>query len=112
MRMILMYKTVTPNGLNVTEEMILNSLDTFKGKPIILNNGQELNDYTNDEMVEKFNNEHCVGIINSVELVDFKVIGDVTYYNEEYAKDKFDNWQIQLSEDRKSFTYCSCEIFQ
>jgi hypothetical protein len=111
MRMILMYATVTPNGLNITKDMILNSLDSFRDKPIVLNNGQDLNDYTDDEIVTKFNKEHAIGIINSAELVDFKVIGDVTFYKEEYKKDKFDNWQIELSEDKQSFNYCSCEIF-
>lgn len=111
MRMILMYVTRTPNGLNITKEMVLNSLETFKDKPIVLNNGQDLNDYTDDEIVTKFNKEHAIGIIHSAELDGFKVIGDVTFFKEEYKKDIFDNWQIELNEDKQSFTYCSCEIF-
>jgi predicted adenine nucleotide alpha hydrolase (AANH) superfamily ATPase len=106
-----MYATRTPNGLTITKEMVLNSLETFKDKPIVLNNGQDLNDYTDDEIVTKFKKEHEIGIIHSAEIDGFKVIGDVTFFKEEYKKDKFDNWQIELSEDKQSFNYCSCEIF-
>lgn len=111
MDMILMRKGITDNGFEITEEMILNSLGSFIHKPIVLNETQFLKDYTNDEIVTKFNKDHCIGVINSAQYINDKVIGDVTYYKGEYGKDKFDNWQIELSQDKKSFTYCSCEIF-
>lgn len=112
MKMILMMEGSTPNDINITKEMILNSLYTFKNKPIVFNDKQSLKDYTNDEIVTKFNNEHCVGIIKSAEYNSKGYVeGDVVYYDEYYSKNEFDNWQIEISEDKKSFNYCSCEVF-
>ena len=54
-KMILMYKGTTINGLDITEEMILNSLDSFKSKPIVLNYKQKLKNYTDNETVSEFN---------------------------------------------------------
>jgi hypothetical protein len=111
-KMILMMEGSTPNDLFITKEMILNSLDTFKNKPIVFNDKQSLKNYTDDEIVTKFNDEHCVGVINSARYNPKGYVeGDVIYYDEFYAKDQFDNWQIKLSEDKKSFVYCSAEVF-
>lgn len=102
----------TPNDLNITKDMILNSLDTFKNKPIVFNNKQSLRDYTDDEIVNKFNSQHCVGIIKSAEYNSKGYVeGNVIYYDSEYAKDEFDNWQIEVCEDKQSFVYCSAEVF-
>lgn len=111
MQMVLMKKGVTDNGFEITEEMILNSLDSFKNKPIVLNQNQFLKDYTDNNNVTKFNDENCIGVINSAEYIDDKVIGDVVYFRDDFGQEEFDNWQIELSEDKKSFNYCSCEVF-
>ena len=58
MKMILMKKGITDNDFEITEEMILKSLNTFVNKPIVFNNKQSLKDYTNDEIVTKFNEEY------------------------------------------------------
>lgn len=114
MKMILMYKTVTPNGLDITEEMILNSLHTFKNKPLVLNKNQELKNYTNDEVVEKFNKDYEIGMVVSAEYNKENGIveGEVIFRDTKYARDEFDNWQITLSDDKKSFILNSIEIFE
>lgn len=112
MKMILMMEGSTPNDLNITKDMIVNSLDTFKDKPIVFNDKQSLKDYTNNETVNKFNAQHCVGIIKSAEYNPKGYVeGNVIYYDSDYAKDEFDNWQIEVCEDKKSFVYCSAEVF-
>ena len=111
MQMLLMREGVTQNGFNITREMILNSLDTFINKPIVLNKGQELNDYTNSEEVNLFNREHVIGVINSVEYIDGVVMGEVVFYQTDNIKKEYDNWQINMSDDKKSFEYCSVELF-
>lgn len=110
MKMILMREGLTPS-MDITKEMILNSLDSFINKPIIFNNKQTLKDYIDNEIVFKFNLDYCVGIIKSVEYNPKGYVeGKVIYYNMSHIKNEFDDWQIELSEDSKSFNYCSCEI--
>lgn len=113
MKMILMYKGKTANDLEITEEMILNSLHTFKNKPLVLNNKQELKDYRNDELVQKFNKAHEIGMVVSVEYKEEGFVeGEVIFRDTKYARDVFDNWQITLSDDKKSFVLNSIEIFE
>jgi hypothetical protein len=113
-RMIVMRAEETANGLMITEEAILNSLDTFINKPIVFNDKQTLKDYTVDEMVDKYNSEHVMGIIlGNLELKDGKVYADVAIWDNypEKFKPEYDNWCIQLNDDKKSFTLCSVEFF-
>jgi hypothetical protein len=114
MKMILMRKGITDNGLNITEEMILNSLDTFINKPIVLNYKQKLKNYTENETVSEFNKTNAVGYIISANYnkENGLVEGEVSFKHNKCIRDKFDNWQIELSKDKKSFVYCSCEIFE
>ena len=112
MTMVLMTKGKTVNDLDVTEEMILNSLHTFKNKPIILNNNQFLTNYTDDEIVQEFNKDHEIGIIVSANYKEETVEGEVIFEDTKYARDEFDNWQIELSEDGKSFLLKAIEIFK
>lgn len=109
--MILMKVGRVPNGFKITEEMILNSLDTFENQPIILNKNGERKDYTNKDDVEKFNKEYPVGIITDIKFENGKVLGLVSWYKEEYERDEYDNWQIDIADDKKSFVYCCAEIF-
>lgn len=109
--MILMKVGKVPNGLEITEDMILNSLNTFINAPIVLNKNGERKDYTNQDEVKKFNIDHTVGVITDVRFETGKVLGLVTWYKEEYKCDEYNNWQIDIADDKKSFTYCCAEVF-
>ena len=117
----LMKVGIVPNGFEITKEMIENSLSTFANKPIVYNNQGKLNDYRDDEIVEKFNKELCIGCIqDDVVFKDNIVTATVLFYDDNlkdtiessvFEKTKHDNWQITVSEDGKSFIYSACELF-
>jgi hypothetical protein len=111
--MVLMRVENTANGLEITEEMILNSLDTFTGKPVVLNKNREFRDYTDDKIVKEFQRENCVGVITDVKYnKDNKVVlGLVTYNSDEYDNCCYDNWQIDYEKGDDRFVFCAVEIF-
>ena len=115
--MILMEAMRTENNLDVTEEQILNSLDSFIDKPVVLNKKQEIKDYTKD--LKQLNKEHAIGIIKTAKYdKDTKqVIGIVQIYKNKdyykYFKPKYDNWQITFenSVNDNKFEFIAVELF-
>ena len=117
--MILMDAMRTENNLDVTEEQILNSLDSFIDKPVVLNKKQEIKDYRIKEKdLKQFNKEHTIGIIKTVRYdKDTKqVIGIVQIYKNKdyykYFKPKYDNWQITFEDSKyNKFEFNAVELF-
>ena len=111
--MVLMRVETTANGLEVTEEMILNSLDTFTGKPVVLNKNQEFRDYSDDEIVKEFQRENCIGVITDAKYnKDNKVVlGLVTYNSNEYDNCCYDNWIIDYETGDDRFIFSAVEVF-
>lgn len=111
--MMLMDVMTTANGLEITEEMILNSLDSFINKPVVLNLNQECKDYNDKEMVNNFNKEKTIGVIIEAEYNRGlkQVAGNVIWYDVQHIKYKYDNWQIEVSDDGMSFCLNCVEVF-
>ena len=115
--MILMNVMKTENNFDITEEQILNSLDSFIDKPVVLNKKQEMKDYTKD--LKQLNKEHTIGIIKSVKYDKNtkQVIGIVQIYKNKdyykYFKPKYDNWQITFENNvsDNKFEFNAVEIF-
>lgn len=105
----------TQNGFTITKEMLLNSIETFKQKPIVFNSKQTLENYTDDEIVDRFNNEYAIGFIfDNIELINEKeVYADIFIFDKHIDKwnSKYDNWCIQLDDDKSKFNLCSIEVF-
>ena len=115
--MILMNAMRTENNFDITEELILNSLDSFIDKPVVLNKKQEMKDYRIKEKdLKQLNKENAIGIIKTVRYdKDTKqVIGIVQIYKNKdyykYFKLKYDNWQINFENNNK-FEFVAVEIF-
>ena len=117
--MILMDAMRTENNLDITEEQILNSLDSFVDKPVILNKKQEMKDYRIKEKdLKQLNKERTIGIIKTVryDKNTKQVIGIVQIYKNKdyykYFKLKYDNWQITFENNNDNkFEFVAVEIF-
>ena len=117
--MILMDAMRTENNLDITEEQILNSLDSFVDKPVILNKKQEMKDYRIKEKdLKQLNKERTIGIIKTVryDKNTKQVIGIVQIYKNKdyykYFKLKYDNWQITFENNNNNkFEFVAVEIF-
>ena len=116
--MILMDAMRTENNLDITEEQILNSLDSFVDKPIILNKKQEMKDYRMKEKdLKQLNKERTIGIIKTVryDKNTKQVVGIVQIYKNKdyykYFKLKYDNWQITFENNNNKFEFVAVEIF-
>ena len=118
--MVLMNVMRTENNLDITEEQILNSLDSFIDKPVILNKKQEMKDYRiKDEDLKQLNKERTIGIIKTVryDKNTKQVIGIVQIYKNKdyykYFKLKYDNWQITFenSVNDNKFEFNAVEFF-
>ena len=116
--MILMNATRTENNFDITEEQILNSLDSFIDKPVVLNKKQEMKDYRG-ECSKQFNKEHAIGIIKTAKYdkITKQVVGIVQIYKNKdyykYFKPKYDNWQITFenSVNDNKFEFIAVELF-
>ena len=116
--MILMDAMRTENNLDITEEQILNSLDSFVDKPVILNKKQEMKDYRIKEKdLKQLNKERTIGIIKTVryDKNTKQVVGIVQIYKNKdyykYFKLKYDNWQITFENNNNKFEFVAVEIF-
>lgn len=117
----LMEVGVTPNGFEITKEMIENSLSTFANKPIVYNEQEKLKDYRDDEIVEKFNEEFCIGGIQDDVVFENNIVTATVFFFDDlfeniidssvFEKTERDNWQITVSENGKGFVYAACELF-
>lgn len=115
--MVLMNVMITKNNYDITEEQILNSLDSFIDKPIILNKNQEMKDYCKD--LKQLNKERTIGIIktakydkNTKQVIRIvQIYKDEDYYN--YFKPKYDNWQISFENNvnNNKFEFIAVEFF-
>ena len=116
--MVLMNVMRTENNFDITEEQILNSLDSFIDKPVVLNKNQDIKDYRIKEDLQ-FNKERTIGIIKTAKYdKDAKqVIGIVQIYKNadyyKYFKPKYDNWQITFEKNVKDnkFEFNAVELF-
>ena len=117
--MILMNAMRTENNFDITEEQILNSLDSFINKPVILNKKQEMKDYRiKEEDLKQLNKERTIGIIKTVryDKNTKQVVGIVQIYKDEdyynYFKPKYDNWQITFENNNNNkFEFNAVELF-
>ena len=97
--MVLMNVMRTENNFDITEEQILNSLDSFIDKPVVLNKNQEMKDYRCKDL-KQLNKERAIGLIKTAKYNKNtkQVIGIVQIYKNKdyykYFKPKYDNWQI------------------
>jgi len=113
---LIMIIGMTQNNWELTKEMVENSLETFHLRPIVWNKKQEFKDYTGDYIEDYFKNCATIGCLGGCE--DIKIIGNEVYstmvIKDEYLdlwKGKFDNWCIEINDDKKSFRLDSIEVF-
>lgn len=106
----------TRNDLVITEDSIYNCYKNrgFVNRPIILNRNQEFKDYTNDEIVNKFTQDQCIGYIT--ENVNYNpwtgiLTARVGLLDKFAQRTHFDNWQIKYDKETGNFEYCACELF-
>ena len=112
----LMKKGTSMNGrLTLNEDIIEESVihNVFDNAPIIYNEHQTLKDYRDEEIVENFYREKCIGVIlpDTVDFNGFDVTGDVVLLEEFKNRTHFDNWYIEYDKDKPYFKYLSCELF-
>ncbi|HBF4616131.1 TPA: hypothetical protein KOO48_001926 [Clostridioides difficile] len=100
------------NNIEITKEMLKKSIHTFKNAPVVDNPNQELSDYTNPWVVNKFYDEKVVGIITNSKIIENQIIGEVFWCDEFYIREKYDNWCILLSEDKTEFRLLGVEILK
>ena len=87
----------------LTEDIVLNSLNTFQNKPVILRGIHSAN------YIDK-NNTNVVGVIKSVEYKNRQVLADIFWYDNTFRRRIYDNWGIEMARDNKSFKFCWVEI--
>lgn len=114
-KQLIMIIGMTQNNLDLTKEMVENSLDSFAHVPIVWNKQQEFKDYR-EENIENYKNEIAIGIIceePNIIIEGNNVYADIFIFPQykDLWKGKFDNWSIQFNEDRTKFTLCSIEVF-
>lgn len=105
-KMVVMEAIPTLNDFEITEESILNSLQTFTNKPIVLIN----KDDDNDKGIK-------IGYIEEATYYNEIVLAQVNIYDEydKYYRVYYDNWQITYDETKEifdSFIYDKCYIFK
>jgi hypothetical protein len=110
---------ITQNNWELTKEMVENSLESFPGKPIIFNKKQEWKDYTTEEFDQKYlSEEKIIGMIcnePNIIIENNNVYADIIlfkkYPENNLWKGKFDNWCIQLNDNKMAFNLVSIEVF-
>ena len=116
--MVLMNVMRTENNFDITEEQILNSLDSFIDKPVVLNKNQDIKDYRCVDL-KQLNKERAIGLIKTAKYDQNakQVIGIVQIYKDEdyynYFKPKYNNWQITFENnvDNNKFEFNAVELF-
>lgn len=105
---------MTQNGLDITKEMVENSLESFKHTPIVHNPQGEFNDYTNENIDNYDKRTETIGIIlEPAHIENDEVYAKIAIWDryENLWHGKYDNWCIVLTEDKKSFVVDSIEVF-
>lgn len=103
----------TQNDFEFTREMVENSIGTFKNAPIVWNKKEKFKDYR-DNNIENYNNLVVIGVILDEPIISDNNIYANIFIIDKYKdlwKGKFDNWCINLNEDKKSFKLFSIEVF-
>ena len=106
--MLLMDKNNSPN-IDLTDEMIENSLETFEGKPIVYSPKTEKQgcySIMNDDNIP-------IGVIKEAKYDKETglVIGKVIIWKEKYFNiNKYSNWQISIEDDKIKFNFLGVEI--
>lgn len=111
---LIMNIMMTENGLNITKEMVENSLESFINAPIVCNSRGDFKDYTKENIDNYQTKTFPIGVIlNNVHIENDGVYARVMIWDkfEELWHGKYDNWCIVLAEDKKSFRVDSIEVF-
>ena len=119
-KQIVMHIMKDANGFDMTRELVENSRESFPLKPIMYNQQGKFKEYDRnmkDKMLSEhyLNNTQIIGCIcsDSITIEDNTVYADIFIFESQLSKwnGKYDNWQIQLSDDNKSFELCAIEVF-
>lgn len=112
---LIMNIMTTENGLDITEEMVKNSLESFINVPIVYNECSHFKDYReeNIESYKEIKSKPIGFIINDIRIVEDNVLAKIMIWDKykELWHGKYDNWCIVLAEDKKSFIVDSIEVF-
>lgn len=114
-KQLIMRIGLTQNNWELTEQMVRNSLETFRGVPIVWNQKEEFKDYSGD--MKDYKKEKVIGMVlvdGDIIIEENKVYADIILLHDEYRylwKGKFDNWCILLNEDGSAFKLYSIEVF-
>lgn len=104
----------TENGLDITREMVENSLGCFANAPIVHNPQGEFKNYIDENMDDYKNKIYPIGIVlNPIHIENDGVYAQINIWDKykDLWNGKYDNWCIVLSEDKKSFIVDSIEVF-
>lgn len=106
----------TQNTLKITKSAIQKCMKLygFNNAPIVFNNNQEFKDYRDNDTVDNFQREKCIGVIIGDIVFDElsgSVFASVMLQEEFRSRKHFDNWQIDYDKEDDDFKYCACELF-
>lgn len=111
---LIMNIMMTENGLNITKEMVENSLESFINVPVVYNSRGDFKDYT-EKNIDNYKTETFpIGVVlNGVHIENDGVYAEIMIWDkyEKLWHGKYDNWCIVLAEDKKSFRVDSIEVF-
>lgn len=109
----LMRVGITPNGLDITKELIDNLIERheFDNAPVVFNSQQQFRDYRVDDIVRDFRYDQCIGYVlrDTVRFDGVKVTATVMLDDSFTNRTHYDNWCIQM--DGPECEYQHCELF-
>lgn len=109
----LMRVGITPNGLDITKELIDNLIERheFDNAPVVFNSQQQFRDYRVDDIVRDFRYDQCIGYVlrDTVRFDGVKVTATVMLDDSFANRTHYDNWCIQM--DGSECEYQHCELF-
>lgn len=121
-KQILMMNLGDCNGLYISYDMVMNSVESFANKPIILcskNNEPIIASGGRGSPKVLTFHPHIKKVIGAVcdnpnvIIKDDKVYADCFIWDQYYFDDQlhYDNWEMRLNEDKKSFELVSVIIY-
>lgn len=112
---VVMHIMKTQNGLDITQEMVEDSLDTFEKAPVIHNPGSIIKDYTEANKKTYIRETYAIGyIMNKPHIVGNEVRADIMIWDkyQHLWHGHYDNWSIILDAERYyGFKFNSLEVF-